>query len=137
VDVENVYNVKAYGATGNGTTDDTSAIQAAITAAAAGGTVFFPKGTYKISSSLTLGSNVTLLGASAQTTIISQATANTNGVTLSSVSANSRILLTIQSPGGTVGSVYVNARRAGTSFSIKSTSATDTSIVAYELFEPG
>jgi hypothetical protein len=37
-----------YGATGNGTTDDTAAVQAAITAVqtAGGGTVFFPAGTY-------------------------------------------------------------------------------------------
>lgn len=38
----------SYGATGNGTTDDTAAIQAAINAAAvSGGIVFFPEGTYK------------------------------------------------------------------------------------------
>jgi hypothetical protein len=50
------FNVKdpRYGATGNGTTDDTTAIQAAINAAAvAGGTVYFPLGNYKISSGLT------------------------------------------------------------------------------------
>jgi|HubBroStandDraft_3_1064219.scaffolds.fasta_scaffold00002_31 hypothetical protein len=39
--------VRAYGATGNGTTDDTAAVQAAITAAT-GGTVYFPLGTYCI-----------------------------------------------------------------------------------------
>ena len=42
------YNVKAYGATGDGTTDDTAAIQAAIDAceAAGGGEVYFPHGSY-------------------------------------------------------------------------------------------
>jgi len=42
-----VINVKDFGATGNGTTDDTAAIQAAITAAPAGSAIYFPKGSYK------------------------------------------------------------------------------------------
>jgi len=45
-------NVKSYGAIGDGTTDDTTAINAAITAAGTDGTVFFPKGTYLVSSTL-------------------------------------------------------------------------------------
>lgn len=53
-----VFNVKnpLYGATGNGTTDDTSAINSALTACAifGGGTVFFPAGQYKITSALSL-----------------------------------------------------------------------------------
>jgi hypothetical protein len=41
------YNVKDYGATGNGTTDDTSSIQDAFDAATVdGGVVYFPAGTY-------------------------------------------------------------------------------------------
>lgn len=58
-----VYSVKAYGATGDGSTDDTTTIQAAIDAAntAGGGTVFFPEGTY-ISTLLTMYSNVHLVG---------------------------------------------------------------------------
>lgn len=48
------YNVRNYGATGNGTTDDTAAIQAALTAVpSTGGTVYFPAGTYKFTSTLT------------------------------------------------------------------------------------
>ncbi|MDQ3153603.1 MAG: right-handed parallel beta-helix repeat-containing protein [Actinomycetota bacterium] len=62
-----VLNVKdaRFGAVGNGVADDTVAIQAAITAAgsAGGGVVFFPRGTYKISATLTLGANVTLKGS--------------------------------------------------------------------------
>ncbi|MDQ3730322.1 MAG: right-handed parallel beta-helix repeat-containing protein [Actinomycetota bacterium] len=57
-------NVKAspYNATGDGTTNDRAAIQAALDAAntAGGGTVFFPKGTYILGSALTLRSNVHL-----------------------------------------------------------------------------
>lgn len=51
-----VFNVKASGAKGDGSTDDTTAIQAAITAAWAspGGRVFFPPGNYIVSSMLTV-----------------------------------------------------------------------------------
>lgn len=47
-------NVKDYGAAGNGTTDDTGAINSALSAAtsADGGVVYFPAGTYLISSAL-------------------------------------------------------------------------------------
>jgi hypothetical protein len=58
------YNVKDYGATGNGTTDDAATIQAAIAAAvtAGGGTVYVPYGTYKINSELEItGSNIKIL----------------------------------------------------------------------------
>lgn len=54
-----------------------------------------------------------------------------------SVTANSRIMLTTQAPGGTVGAVYISARTPGTSFTITSTSSADTSTVAYEIFEQG
>lgn len=42
------YNVKTYGAVGNGVTDDTVAIRNAIAAAVNGGVVFFPEGTYSV-----------------------------------------------------------------------------------------
>lgn len=65
------FNVKSYGAKGDGTTDDTTAIQAAITAASSGGVVFFPVGTYKISSPLTLSvASTALMGTGAGSTII-------------------------------------------------------------------
>jgi hypothetical protein len=55
--------VSPYGAAGDGVTDDTLAIQAAITAANAsgGGVVFFPPGTY-IVSSLTIPATISLQG---------------------------------------------------------------------------
>lgn len=61
---EIVYDVKAYGAVGDGSTDDTTAIQSALTAAATagGGQVFLPIGTY-IVSNLTIDSYVVLVGA--------------------------------------------------------------------------
>lgn len=46
-----VFNVRDFGATGNGSTNDSTAVQACITAAqAAGKEVYFPAGTYVISS---------------------------------------------------------------------------------------
>ena len=54
--------VKDFGAVGDGTTDDTAAINAAIAACVNGKTVFFPNGNYKITASITLPSNTTLMG---------------------------------------------------------------------------
>lgn len=58
------YDVKNYGATGDGTTDDTASIQAAINAAiaAGGGVVWFPAGTF-LSSDLSMDRNVSILGS--------------------------------------------------------------------------
>ena len=57
-----VFNVKSYGAVGNGSTNDTPAINKAITAAnaAGGGTVEFPSGSYKSQNSIHMKSHVTL-----------------------------------------------------------------------------
>lgn len=56
-----LYDVTAYGATGDGTTDDTSALQSALDACKnTGGTIFFPTGTYKITDSLICYSNQTI-----------------------------------------------------------------------------
>jgi len=54
-----------------------------------------------------------------------------------SVTANSRILLTSQADGGAPGFLRVSARTAGVSFTVTSSSGTDTSTFAYEIFEPG
>lgn len=57
------FDVKAYGAKGDGTTDDTAAIQAAIDAAetAGGGIVFFPDGDYLLTATLTVEAEAILL----------------------------------------------------------------------------
>ncbi|SOD30557.1 Pectate lyase superfamily protein [Variovorax sp. YR752] len=47
-----VVSVKDFGAKGDGSTDDTAAIQAAINSFSSGGTLYFPAGTYMISSQL-------------------------------------------------------------------------------------
>jgi polygalacturonase len=55
------FNVRDYGATGNGSTNDTPAINRAITAASASGNgiLRFPPGTYKSSNTIHMKSNVT------------------------------------------------------------------------------
>lgn len=57
-----IYNVKFFGAVGDGITDDTIAIQKAIDS---GNHIYFPKGTYFISSTLTYHSDLTLEGDNA------------------------------------------------------------------------
>jgi Right handed beta helix region/Pectate lyase superfamily protein len=56
--------VRAYGATGNGTTNDAPAIQAAINAAVTGDTVYVPTGRYLLNTGLTItGKQIGFLGA--------------------------------------------------------------------------
>lgn len=66
-----IFNVRDYGATGDGVTNDTAAIQAAVNAAiaAGGGQVYIPAGTYIVAGdgtashgAVTLGNNVTVAG---------------------------------------------------------------------------
>jgi hypothetical protein len=62
-------NVKDFGAVGDGVTDDTAAIQAAIIASY-GQTLYFPSATYKISSTITIAEQIYLLGDSRFSSII-------------------------------------------------------------------
>jgi len=66
---------------GDGTNDDTEGIQAAIDAvyAMGGGIVFFPAGTYKVTSTLNLKSGVTLCGAGREVAIIKRTTSAASG----------------------------------------------------------
>lgn len=57
-------------------------------------------------------------------------------VNTTAVTANSRIFLTAQNTGGTAGALRVSARTAGTSFTITSSSGTDTSTAAWFIVEP-
>lgn len=76
-----VINVKnaTYGATGDGATDDTAAIQAGINALAAGQTLFFPKGTYLYSTLAVTTNNVMLLGEG-QGTVLKHKGSGASGV---------------------------------------------------------
>ncbi len=61
--------------------------------------------------------------------------AGTVTVSNTSVTSNSLIFLTTQSAGGAVGYSYISAKVASTSFTITSTSSTDTSTVAWLIME--
>jgi len=69
--------VMSFGAKGDGATDDTEAIQAAVDAAAGVGTVLFPAGTFLITARVTLPAESVLVGVGAE---IVQQTAGTAGL---------------------------------------------------------
>lgn len=62
--------------------------------------------------------------------------AGTVTVSTTAVTANSRIFLTNQAAGGTPGFLRVGTKTAGTSFTIVSSSNTDTSTIAWFIVEP-
>jgi len=72
--VSGVFNVKDYGAVGNGIVDDATAIQAALLACydAGGGTVYAPTGTYAVGANLVTYSNVWFRGDGPGATILQQ-----------------------------------------------------------------
>lgn len=79
-----VFNVMDFGATGNGTTDDTAAVQATINAASVnpglqGGCVYLPPGVYKTTSALSVPQLVSVVGTSPEVTEIQPN--NCNGFT--------------------------------------------------------
>lgn len=68
--------------------------------------------------------------------VTSAMTAGAITVTESTTTANSRIFLSHQTSGGTPGWLRVSSRSAGTSFTITSSSGTDTSTVNWIMIEP-
>jgi hypothetical protein len=104
-----VYNVLAYGAQGDGVTDDAAAFQAAFAAVGGGGTLVVPAGSYKIGAALTqsLTGGTTLEGAGSGVVVLSFPNA-TDGIVFSlSPAATVHIRgLTIQR--GATGAVYAN-----------------------------
>jgi hypothetical protein len=77
------FNVKKYGATGDGITDDTTAIKAAVTAAtvALGGVIYFPSGTYIITDEIALTSSHRVMGDARASSIIKGMTAGKSVLT--------------------------------------------------------
>lgn len=74
--ITQVANVKLFGAVGDGTTDDTLAIQNAVNASDG---VFFPTGTYKITSAITLKTNSNVFGEGSSSVILYTGTAGGQG----------------------------------------------------------
>ncbi|MFJ6559985.1 glycosyl hydrolase family 28-related protein [Streptomyces sp. NPDC091412] len=97
-------NVKSYGAAGDGTTDDTATLQAAINAAAAGNVVYLPAGTYKLTAALVLPSNVTLMGAGATFSVLKQTVPGAHVLTATDVQYLTISSLGITGPGSGSGS---------------------------------
>jgi len=61
-----------YNAYGDGSHDDTSAIQAAVTAAGMGGVIKMPRGTYRLTSTITMLYNQKLIGDGPESTVITR-----------------------------------------------------------------
>lgn len=102
-------------------------------------------GTFQVLTNQNVGGNIAAITAGNGLRVKEGANAKQGTVALAagaavvadtSVTATSRILLTSQADGGTPGFLRVSTRTAGVSFTITSSSATDTSTVAYEIFEP-
>ena len=124
ISVPNIFYPEAYGALGNGSHDDTTAIQAAINAAAAnnGGTVVFGPKTYLITAALTISNTgVCLQGASyGGSTVIETASAGNDFIsvnvsgsqpsqTINSIAINYLITKRTSTPTGTAAGIRMNA----------------------------
>lgn len=136
-----LFNVKdpAYGAEGDGVTDDAAAIDAALTAATSdGGVVYFPPGNYRRTTRLTLPSKVSLLGAGpdasailidhASNGAVLTATATYRqhiaGLRISAAQANSGAVVTVAAAGKvTIANCYVGGANCDGSLLVAAASA--------------
>jgi hypothetical protein len=90
--------VKDFGATGDGVTNDTTAIDNAIAAvnSAGGGVVYFPPGTYATTTGITLGngSNTAMATSGNRIRLVGANSGSGTGITNQQVNGSSRILFT-------------------------------------------
>lgn len=106
-----IFDVKSFGAAGDGVANDYSAIIAAVQAAnaAGGGTVYFPPGTYVTGSTIAVtGSNVHLMGAGRGAVVVRLADGvNSHVINLTSITDCSVTRLTVDgNRAGQVGSQH-------------------------------
>jgi hypothetical protein len=98
-----------FGAVGNGTTDDTAAIQSALNnvAASGGGIVFLPQGNYLINSSLTVPAQTSLVGVWRAPSAFSQNLGTTLLAVAGAGATNGNPLITLQGNNSTLEGVTV------------------------------
>jgi hypothetical protein len=103
--LQDFLSVKDFGATGDGTTDDTTAIQNALNACSAYGTVIIPVGTYVISATLTIPINdISIVGQGGRPRILAKASTNFNQM----ISGTSKSRINISN-------LYIDANKANRS----------------------
>jgi hypothetical protein len=89
----------------------------------------------KTNDSFEIGTTLRIVGGANASIGRATLVAGTVTVNNTKVTAASNIMLTCQTPGGAPGFLRISARVVGTSFTILSSSATDTSVVAWHLIE--
>jgi hypothetical protein len=99
--------VKDFGAAGNGSTDDTNAINNAIASLTNGGTIYFPRGRYRITSTVTItGRPIWFIGEGADTEYTKGSgiivdTANLTGLRFENADNSGIARMVLQGPSGT------------------------------------
>lgn len=118
-----VYNVvTGYSATGDGVTDDSTAIQNAINAAATagGGVVYFPAGTYLIGTGLKQKANVRMVGVSRRAAVLKAGAATLTMVSQNAASTTNwtveHLGFDFNAPATTSGMYGVNVGASGCDF---------------------
>lgn len=97
-------NVKDFGAIGDSVTDDTVAINSAIESLPeAGGSVFFPAGTYLHTDDIRARNALRLIGEGSSSTVLYQVTPSANGISGEDILSFSMSGLRLSGPGGGTG----------------------------------